>query len=132
MKAMRLKILLPFRVFADVSGVVRIVAEGRDGSFGLLPRRRDCVTALAPGILTYETAEAGEMFAAVDEGVLVKTGPEVVVAVRDAIFGRDLRMLRAAVEEKFVQLNEEERVVRRALARMESSFVRGLTGFRHD
>ena len=52
----------------------RIVAETREGSFGLLPHRLDCVAALAPGILIYETEAEGEVFVAVDEGVLVKTG----------------------------------------------------------
>jgi F-type H+-transporting ATPase subunit epsilon len=32
------------------------------------------VAALAPGILIYETEADGEVFVAVDEGVLVKTG----------------------------------------------------------
>ena len=53
---MNLKILLPFQILADKAGVSRIVAETREGSFGLLPHRLDCVAALAPGILTYETA----------------------------------------------------------------------------
>jgi len=38
--AMNLKILLPFKVFADVTGVSRIIAETREGSFGL------CLTVL--------------------------------------------------------------------------------------
>ena len=71
---MNLKILLPFQVFAEKTGVSRIVAETREGSFGLLPHRLDCVAALAPGILTYETDAEGEVYVAVDEGVLVKTG----------------------------------------------------------
>jgi F-type H+-transporting ATPase subunit epsilon len=66
---MRLEVLLPFQVFADVARVARIVAQMPDGVFGLLPHRPDCVAALAPGILTYQTAAAGEVFPAVDEGV---------------------------------------------------------------
>ena len=72
--SMDLKVLLPFQIFAEKTGVSRIVAETREGSFGLLPHRLDCVAALAPGILTYETKSDGEVFVAVDEGVLVKTG----------------------------------------------------------
>jgi F-type H+-transporting ATPase subunit beta len=53
---MNLKVLLPFQVFAEKAGVSRIVAETREGSFGLLPHRLDCVAALVPGILTYQTA----------------------------------------------------------------------------
>ena len=49
--SMDLRVLLPFQVFAEKTGVSRIVAETRTGSFGLLPRRLDCVAALTPGIL---------------------------------------------------------------------------------
>lgn len=69
---MNLKVLLPFRVFAAKTGVSRIVAETREGSFGLLPHRRDCVAALAPGILIYETETGGEVYVAVDEGIWLR------------------------------------------------------------
>jgi len=65
---MNLKVLLPFQIFAEKTGVSRIVAETRDGSFGLLPHRLDCVAALAPGILIYENEAEGEVYIAVDEG----------------------------------------------------------------
>ena len=91
---MNLKILLPFRIFAEKNGVSRIVAETPKGSFGLLPRRLDCVAAIAPGILIYENQGEGEVYVAVDEGVLVKTGLEVLVSVRNAIGGMDLGQLR--------------------------------------
>ena len=81
---MRLEILLPFRVLIEVTDVSRIVAETHDGSFGLLPHRRDCVAALVPGILTYQSETGGEVFVAVDEGVLTKVGDEVRVAVSAA------------------------------------------------
>ena len=56
---MNLKILLPFGIFAEKTGVLRVVAETRAGSFGLLPQRLDCVAALTPGILVFETADEG-------------------------------------------------------------------------
>ena len=91
---MNLKILLPFQIFAEETGVSRIVAETPAGSFGLLPHRLDCVAALAPGILTYETEAEGEVYVAVDDGVLVKTGQDVLVSVRRALRGTDLGQLR--------------------------------------
>ncbi|HET7831795.1 MAG TPA: F0F1 ATP synthase subunit epsilon [Gallionella sp.] len=124
MASMQLKVLLPYRVFAEISGVTRIVAETRQGSFGLLPRRLDCVAVLAPGILTYETAEQGEVYLAVDQGVLVKAGTEVLVSVRNAIGGMDLGELHAAVEQEFLQLDDNEKRVRAVLAKLESGFVR--------
>jgi F-type H+-transporting ATPase subunit epsilon len=95
---MNLKILLPFEIFVDKTGVLSIVAETREGSFGLLPHRLDCVAALSPGILTYKTKEGGTVYAAVDEGVLVKAGAEVSVSVRHAIGGTDLGQLHEAVK----------------------------------
>jgi F-type H+-transporting ATPase subunit epsilon len=129
---MNLKVLLPFQVFTEKTGVTRIVAETREGSFGLLPHRLDCVAALAPGILIYEDEVDGEVYVAVDEGVLIKTGPDVLVSVRNAIAGTDLRRLREAVEREFLNLDEREQMVRSVLAKMESGFIRRLAEFHHD
>jgi len=129
---MNLKVLLPFQVFAEKTGVTRIVAETRQGSFGLLPHRLDCVAALAPGILIYEDEAESEVYLAVDEGVLIKTGPDVLVSVRNAIAGTDLRQLREAVEREFLNLDEREQSVRSVLAKMESGFIRRLAAFHHD
>src|ERR1700691_4591505 len=98
---MHLKVLLPFQIFADETGVSRIVAATREGSFGLLPHRLDCVAALAPGILIYEAEAGAEGLVAVDEGVLVKTGSDVLVSVRRAIAGTDLGQLPESVEKEF-------------------------------
>ena len=129
---MNLKVLLPFQIFAEKTGVSRIVAETHTGSFGLLPHRLDCVAALAPGILIYETAAEGEVYVAVDEGVLVKTGPDVRVSVRRALGGIDPSQLREAVEREFLTLDEHEQNVRSVMAKMESGFIRRFAEFRHD
>ncbi len=129
---MNLKVLLPFQIFAENTGVARIVAETRAGSFGLLPHRRDFVAALAPGILIYEIEAEDEAYVAVDEGVLVKTGLDVLVSVRNAIGGTDLKQLRDSVEREFLNLNEREQSVRSVLAKMESGFIRRLAEFHHE
>lgn len=128
---MKLKVLLPYQVYAEIDGVERIVAETTQGSFGLLPRRLDCVAVLEPGILTYETKAAGEIYIAVDEGILVKAGADVLVSVRNAIGGTDLGKLRVAVAKEFVDLDENEKQVRAVLARLESGFVRHFTEYHH-
>ncbi len=121
---MHLKVLLPFQVFAAHEDVTRVVVETVQGSFGLLPRRLDCVAAIVPGILTFDSAASGEIFIAVDEGILVKAGRDVLISVRNAIGGSDLGKLREAVEREFVNLDERERNVRSVLAKLESSFIR--------
>jgi F-type H+-transporting ATPase subunit epsilon len=128
---MNLKVLLPFQIFAEKTSVSRIVAETREGSFGLLPHRLDCVAALVPGILIYQTESDGEVFVAVDEGVLVKTGLDVLVSVRRAIGGTDLGRLRAAVEKEFLNLDEQEKSVRQATAKLETGFLRRFATLQH-
>jgi len=129
---MNLKILLPFKVFADKTGVSRIVAHTRDGSFGLLPRRLDCVASLVPGILVFETAAEGEVYLAVDEGVLVKPGPDVLVSVRNAIGGTDLGRLHKAIGQEFLNLDDQEKKMRSVLAKMETGFIRRFAEFHRE
>ena len=128
---MHLKILVPTEVFADVADVVSIVAETGDGSFGLLEHRLDCVAALAPGIITYVAAR-GTVYLAVDEGVLAKTGTEVLISVRHAIGGTDPGRLHDEIRKRFLTLDQQERTVRDMVAKMEGAFVGRFAEFQHD
>jgi F-type H+-transporting ATPase subunit epsilon len=129
---MNLKVLLPFQVFAEKSDVLRIVAETGQGSFGLLPHRLDCVAALTPGILIYETKTEGEVYIAVDEGVLVKTGLDVLVSVRRALSGTDLGQLHALVKKEFLTLDEREQSVRTVMAKLETGLLHRFAAFQHE
>ena len=129
---MKLKVLLPFQVFAEKTGVSRIVAETREGSFGLLPHRLDCVAALAPGILIYETEAEGEVFVAVDEGVLVKTGPDVLVSVRRALAAPTSAACARAVEQEFLALDEREQQRARGHGQAGNRIPAAPRGFDHD
>jgi len=92
----------------------------------------DCVAALVPGILIYETSADGEVCLAVDEGVLVKTGQDVLVSVRNAIGGTDLSQLRLAVQKEFLTQNEEQKNVRSVMAKMESSLISRLAEIENE
>jgi F-type H+-transporting ATPase subunit epsilon len=129
---MNLKVLLPFRIFVEKTDVSRIVAETGAGSFGILPHRLDCVAALMPGILEFESSAEGVVYVAVDEGVLVKSGADVLISVRNAISGTDLDKLHAAVEREFLNLDEQERDARVVLAKLESGFIHRFKAFRGE
>ncbi len=122
---MQLKLLLPGETLLD-EPVSKVIAEAEDGAFCLLPRHVDCVAALVPGLLLYTTSAGVERYLAVDEGTLVKCGPEVRVSVRRAVPGTNLADLRATVEQEFKRLDEHEKSARSALARLEASVVRRL------
>ena len=129
---MHLKILLPFQVFLDETGVASLVVESIAGSLGLLPHRLDCTAALTPGILIYKNESGREVYIATDDGVLVKTGFQVFVSVRNAILGLNLADLQKTVKEKFLKETSEELKMRNAMEAMESNFIRRLTVLKNE
>ncbi len=108
------------------------MAQTLQGSLGLLPHRLDCAAALTPGILTFETETEGEVYLAVDQGVMVKAGMNVLVSVRNAIGGSDLDKLQEAVKREFLSQDEQEKSVRSVLAKMESGFIHRYMVFQHE
>lgn len=104
--------------------MTKVIAEGADGSFCLLPRHVDFVSALVPGLLAYEEEAGGEQVLAADAGVLVKCGDEVLVSVRNAIGGKGLEELKDAVRTTFSNLDDREKKARTVLARLEADFIR--------
>ena len=128
---MQLKILLPFKVFAQKKGVKRIVVKTPHGFMGILPNRLDCVTALSAGILTWESENEGEVVVAVDEGILVKIGAEVLVSVRNAVGGNDLSKLHEVVKQQFLQASEQEKSMRETLTKLESGFISKFAELQH-
>lgn len=128
---MTLKLLLPTGVFVDTIEVTRIVAENHEGSFELLPHRLDCVASLVPGIFIYDPKAGKTVYLAVDNGVLVKAGPEVLVSVRRAVAGPDLGHLHDAVKQQFLKHDKDEATLRDALTKMEGGFVSRLLELQH-
>ncbi len=119
---MRLKVLLPTRVLID-QDVTKVTAEAENGSFCILPRHIDFVAALVPGILSFKSNREDE-FLAVDEGILVKRGNEVMVSIRKAVRGKNLGTLKQTVEEEFRILDEREKKTRSILVKLELDFAR--------
>ncbi len=120
---MKLKILVPDETVLDRE-VQKIGGEAQNGSFTLLPKHIDCVTALVPGILSYVDTQGEESFLAVDAGVLVKKGNEVLVSTRRAFESPELGKLKEVVEGMEEVTDERKQVARRALAELEINIVR--------
>ncbi len=128
---MKLRITLPTERFLDKE-VHKVKAESPMGEFTLLPRHIDYATSLVPGLLSYTEREGGEeRFLALDRGMLVKRGDEVLVAVAKAVQG-ELGELKRAVEEMLEARDDSERKSRTAEARLEADFVRRFVGFGHE
>jgi len=128
---LQLKVRLPYSTLIDRSDVSAMVAETQAGAFGILPHRLDCVAALTPGILSYRTGSPQEHYIAVDEGVLVKTGLLILVAVHHAVSGSELASLHSLVEEQFKSAHNEAKAMNATLIKLETGFIRRLTDFEH-
>lgn len=122
---MRLKVWLPAEMLMD-EDVERIKAEAVNGWFGVLPKHVDFVTALVPGVMTFQAAGKTEEYLAVDHGIFVKCGPEVSISTRNAVRGTDLEKLKSAVEEQFRLREEREKAARAYEAKLEADLVRHL------
>jgi F-type H+-transporting ATPase subunit epsilon len=120
---MRLRVLLPTEVLVDRK-VSKVIAEAENGSFCLLPRHINFVAALVPGLLSFVTPDGSEAFLAVDEGILVKRGPEILVSTRQAVMGPDLGQLKHTVEAQFRRFDEREAMARAVMAKLEADTLR--------
>jgi F-type H+-transporting ATPase subunit epsilon len=120
---MKLKVVTPSEI-AEYDEIGKIVAEDVMGSFCLLPDHIDFVTALVPGILAYTGNDGTEKVIAVDEGVLVKKGMEVMVSARNMVQGDGLGSLEEALDKQIGNLDEAEKKTREILVKLEAEFVK--------
>lgn len=110
----------------------RLNAEGPQGAFGILPNHMDFVAALVPSVLLLTEADGIERVFGIDEGVLVKKGHGVEIAVRGGVESANLASLHETVGKFFAGVEDEERVARSALSRLEADMVRRFAGLRGE
>ncbi|SMX48840.1 ATPase [Maliponia aquimaris] len=120
---MHVYLRLPSKVLFD-GPATRLRGEAADGGFCLLPNHVDFVTALVPSVLLITEAGGRERVFGIDEGLLVKKGHKVEVAIRRGVESDGLDALRETVGSSFAGLEDEERVARAALSRLEADMVR--------
>lgn len=114
---------LPTRVLYQ--GMTRkLFAVAENGAFGMLPNHIDFVTSLVPSVLILTLANGHEQIFGIDEGILVKKGHQVDIAIRRGVAGEDLDSLQESVRKNFIEVDEDERVARSALSRLEAGMVR--------
>jgi len=127
---MNLKILLPAEIFL-VEEVTKVVAEAQNGFFCLLPQHVDFTAVLVPGVFSF-TAGSEETHLAVDGGILLKRGAEIVVSTRNAIRGPELGTLRAVVIKQFEEIDEREKKARSAAVKLEVDLLRRFMELREN
>lgn len=122
---MTLTVRLPTEILMREE-VTRIKAEAPNGWFTLLPRHIDFTAALVPSVVAFKRHGAAEEYLAVDQGILVKCGPDVSVSTRAAVRGTNLEQLKKDVEARFLAEEEREKKTFASEAKLEADLVRGL------
>lgn len=128
---MQVTLRLPTRTLFSGSAK-KVFAVAENGAFGLLPKHTDFVSALVPSILVLTNEQDKELFFAVDEGLLVKTDLQVDIAIRRGLQGDDLASLNEQLTTTFMAVDEEERVARSALAKLELGMVKQFSELRRS
>ena len=126
---MTLKILLPTLKFLEEK-VEKVKGEGFEGEFCLKPRHIDYATVLIPGIFSYVSTSGKENYIALDQGILVKQGPKVIMVTRRAIAG-ELGQLNNEVKNMLTERDEREKQNRSAVAMLEIGFIKRFLEFSH-
>jgi F-type H+-transporting ATPase subunit epsilon len=125
--SMTLRIFLPAQIAVEEEGIERVRGEGVTGSFTLLPRHVDFVAPLAPGLLSFSRGEEEDQFVAINGGILVKEGGEIMISTTAATRGTEAEKLSEEVEAFYDRMTEREKQARLALRKMEADFVRRFT-----
>jgi len=120
---MRLRLMAATRSSVD-EPIERVSFVGVDGARTLLPRHVDFVSALVPSIFSFVPDEGETRYLAVDAGLVVKVGEEVLASTENAVEGPGLGELEETIAGEFAGREERERSTRTTLARLESSILR--------
>ncbi len=126
---MQVNVRLPTRLLFSCEAT-KVFAEAENGAFAMLPNHTDFVTALLPSVLVITDADGTETFLGIDQGVLIKHGYCVDIAVRRGVQGDDLASLNDTIQASFIEVDEDERVARTALSRLEAGIVRRFSDLR--
>ena len=129
---MHVQIFLPTEVFYQEKTISKIVAEGMEGYFTLLPRHIDYVSVLVPGIMTIEHENGTNDYIAVDRGTLVKKGNNVAVSVRNGVRGETIVKLSTVVEDQFKKVDDMEKKARAILTSLEFNMLKRFSELKHD
>jgi F-type H+-transporting ATPase subunit epsilon len=124
---LHLTVTTPAQILVKSDDVVAVRAEDQSGSFGILPGHADLLTALAPSVVRWRTADGATHFCAVRGGVFtVSAGHNVAVACREGVLGDSLEELEAKVRAVRAQQTEADRKARVEQVRMHALAVRQL------
>lgn len=127
---MKLVVSTPLSLVVERDGVRHVRAQDETGSFGLLERHADFVTALGPSVVSWREAGGEEGHCVVRSGILAMSGGSLVaIAAPEAVIGEDLDKLERRVVAEAGALKAEEAASRAEAQRIELAVIRRMLGY---
>ncbi|MEG6508969.1 F0F1 ATP synthase subunit epsilon [Methyloligella sp. 2.7D] len=127
---MKLQIVTPLEIAADIDDVVSLRADDPTGSFTIWPHHADFLTTLAITVVEWKTGSGGTGHVAVRGGILrVEAGERIEIATRQAISGPTLEKLGPAVLDELRDEAEAEAKTRTGAARLHMGLMRQLNRY---
>ena len=123
--SLELEILAPDRVIVRTQ-VGSLQAADASGRFGLRIGHEDFLTVLVPCVVRYHAEDGGEMFAAVDGGVLLLEGGRISIVTRDAVVAERLDQVADAAAAMLQARKEKEHAARSGFTELETTLMREL------
>jgi F-type H+-transporting ATPase subunit epsilon len=116
-----MKIITPLGVLQREMQYIRL--KDSTGYFGLMKSHADFLTVLVPSLGYYTDRDGGEVFLAVNGGVLSVRKGEAVLAAREVYESRDAEELSRIIEESVREKAVSEKTFEGMLKSLEKSFV---------
>ena len=119
--------VFPLRIITPLAVLDREVRSlrlrDRTGYFGIQRGHGDFLTLLVPALGSYRTREGGEVFLAVEGGLLRVEGGRATLASQEVFEGPDAGALARSIDETRGRRRETERIYSRMVEGLEREFM---------
>lgn len=112
--------------YERIEGVTSFVGEDDSGSFGILARHGRMMTALSYGLARYQSQQGVWRYLALPGGILYFVDNALYISTRRFLHDADYERISTGLLEQLLKEEEELRVIKESLYRLEQEMFRRL------
>ena len=112
--------------YEHIEGVTSFVGEDESGSFGIRARHQRMTTALSYGLARYQLQDGAWRYLALPGGILYFVDNALHISTRRFLHDTDYQRISAGLLEQLLKEEEELRVIKESLYRLEQEMFRRL------
>ena len=112
--------------YEHIEGVTSFVGEDESGSFGIRASHARMMTALSYGLTRYQLQDSSWRYLAFPQGILYFVDNALYISTRRFLHDADYQRISAGLLEQLLKEEEELRVIKESLFRLEQEMFRRL------